>query len=181
VVLAREDTPGNKQLVAYAIARASQAPDAEALQAFLGARLPDYMTPAKFVFLDAFPLTQNGKVDRKALPAPASLLEAGTGGEGAAPRSEKERKLAAMWRELLEIDSLGIDQDVFDLGAHSLMVVKAVSRIRDEFRVDVQLRNLFEFATVSGQAEVIEKLAWGAQSEMAEEGERGGEREEIEI
>lgn len=171
VVLAREDTPGSRQLVGYAIPRAATALTVQALQEYLRARLPEYMTPAKFVLLEAFPLTHNGKVDRKALPPPAAHVE-NPANCAAATLSSTQNRLCAIWRELLEAEHVDIRQDVFDLGAHSLMAVKAVSRIRDAFKVDLQLRNLFESPSVAAQAEVIERLLWAAGGGHAEEGQR---------
>jgi acyl-coenzyme A synthetase/AMP-(fatty) acid ligase/acyl carrier protein len=171
-VLAREDTPGHKQLVAYVVP--SQG-NAEALHAFLKERLPEYMVPTQIVFLDALPLTQNGKVDRNALPAPCGA-DLAAGRELAAPRTPTEASLAQIWRELLAIERIGIHEDVFDLGAHSLLAMKAVVQIREVFELDVPLRNLFEYPTVAGLAELIDSLSWAAGKPPAQ---AGAGREEI--
>jgi iturin family lipopeptide synthetase A len=140
-------------------------------------RLPSHMIPAAFMLLEKLPLTSNGKVDRQALPAlshdrvPAAPSAAG-------PSTETEKALAAIWRELLNIESIGVHDDFFDLGGQSLVAIKAVSRIRDAFDVDLPLRNLFERPTVAGLAEVIDGLAWVARAPVSGQ---GSNREEVEL
>jgi amino acid adenylation domain-containing protein len=160
-VLAREDTPGDRQLVGYVVARDEAQPGAEALQAYLRARLPDWMVPGQFVHLDAIPLTPNGKIDRRALPAPARGR--GPAGQGSvAPRTEIEKALAAIWSELLKVEDVGVDGDFFDLGGHSLLAIRAVSRVRDLLGVDLQIGTLFENPTIEGLSKVVgEAIAAG--------------------
>ena len=155
-VLALEETPGNKQLVAYAVPQANKSLVADDLKEFLKQSLPEYMVPAQFVFLDAFPLTQNGKIDRKALPAP-SHANVSAAHEFVAPRNETEQKVAAMWVELLKVEKIGIHDDFFDLGGHSLMAIKALSRIREEFDVDLPLATLLQAPTVAQLAALLHK------------------------
>ena len=153
-VLVREDEPGNKQLVGYVIPREGKSPTAEDLQQFLKQRLPEYMAPAHFVFLDSIPLTTNGKVDRKALPAPTyGGVSAGQG--FVAPRTETEKALAEIWAKLLKLEQIGIHDDFFDFGGHSLMAMKAVSQIEEKFGVNVSLAGLLEAPTI---AELAKKL-----------------------
>ncbi|HUF82052.1 MAG TPA: amino acid adenylation domain-containing protein [Burkholderiales bacterium] len=159
VVLAREDDPGNQRLVAYVIAGKGASPTARTLHEFARQRLPEFMTPAQFVFLDAFPLTYNGKVDRKALPAPSGQ-HTPESRPFVAPRTQTETTLAGVWSGLLEAGRIGIHDNVFDLGAHSLLAMRAVMQIRALFNVDLQLRNLFERPTVAELAEAIDGLAW---------------------
>jgi len=154
-VLAREDNPGDKQLVAYAVLQGDKFPSAEDLKDFLKQSLPEYMVPAHYVFLESFPLTQNGKIDRKSLPAPTHENVSAAQGF-AAPGTETEKKLAAMWAELLKVERVGIHDDFFDLGGHSLMAIKAVSRIREEFNVDVSLATLLQAPTVAQLAEWLQ-------------------------
>jgi len=153
VVIAREDRPGDKQLVAYVV---SPAATTQELHSFLQERLPEYMVPAQLVLLDALPLTQNGKVDRKALPMPAEE-DLAAERQLDAPRTPVETALSQMWCELLQIERIGINEDVFELGAHSLMAMRAVVRIRGEFAVDVPLRALFEDPTIAGLAQRVER------------------------
>ena len=155
-VLAVEETPGNKQLVAYAVPQGTGEPSAEGMKDFLKKSLPEYMVPAQFVFLDSFPLTQNGKIDRKALPAP-SHGNISAAHEFVAPRTETEKKVAAMWIELLKVERIGIHDDFFDLGGHSLMAIKALSRIREEFDVDLPLATLLQAPTVAQLAALLHK------------------------
>jgi amino acid adenylation domain-containing protein len=152
VVLAREDAPGEKRLVAYVVGDA----DAGALRAHLSERLPEYMVPAAFVRLDALPVTPNGKLDRKALPAPDADAFAARAYE--APLGETEEALAAIWSELLGLERVGRCDDFFALGGHSLRAVRAVSRIRDVFAVELPLRALFEGPTVAELAGRVEEL-----------------------
>jgi amino acid adenylation domain-containing protein len=149
VVLARDDAPGDKRLVAYVVGQA--APDA--LRAHLGTRLPEYMIPAAYVALDALPLTPNGKLDRRALPAPeadaygARIYEAAHG--------EVETLLAQLWSELLKIERIGRHDDFFALGGHSLLAVQLTSRIRAVLGLDVPLAELFSQPTLAGYAERV--------------------------
>jgi amino acid adenylation domain-containing protein len=154
-VLLREDTPGHRQLVGYVVPRAGPAPTPDDLRRFLRERLPDYMAPAHVVILDAFPLTENGKVDRRALPAPT--YASATGSEGyVGPRTETERRLAAIWTDLLTLERVGIHDDVFDLGATSLMVVSAVTRIQSALGVAPPIQTLFEHPTVAQLANALD-------------------------
>lgn len=153
-VLAREDEPGNKQLVGYVVCRNSEAPDTDELRAFLKETLPDYMVPAQFVYLDSLPLTPNGKVDRRVLPAPS---ETGAG-RGGPPQTETEKAVAAIWSELLRKDGIGIEDDFFDLGGQSMTAVGLVARLRDAFDVNVELATLFERPTISALSEAIDML-----------------------
>lgn len=155
MVLAREDTPGNKQLVAYLIARESESADTEKLKKFLKQRLPDYMVPAYFVFLDSFPLTPNGKIDRKALPAP-SYKDTLTAQEFIAPRTENEKKLAAIWMDLLKVERIGIHDNFFDLGGDSLLAIKVTLQIREAFGVVLSMHTFFPSATIAGLAKALE-------------------------
>jgi amino acid adenylation domain-containing protein len=147
------------RLAAYYVSDTALTP-AE-LRAHLATWLPEYMLPTYFVRLDKLPLTTNGKVDRHALPALAyENMQPARDVVGGGPRTETEKALAAIWRELLVVESIGIHDDFFDLGGQSLVAFKAVSRIRDAFEVELPLRNLFERPTIAGLAEVIDQLAW---------------------
>ncbi len=158
LVLMREDAPGDKRLVAYVVPRAGARIDAASLRAFVRGQLPDYMTPSAFVALDAFPLTPNGKVDRRALPAPEREAFAATAGAMVEPRTDVERAVADIWREALKIDRLCIHDNFFDLGGHSLLATQVISKTNDAFSVAVPLRALFETQTVCGLAERISAL-----------------------
>ncbi|MEO6195391.1 MAG: amino acid adenylation domain-containing protein [Thermoanaerobaculia bacterium] len=143
-----------KRLVAY-LAPAAGAVPAAKLRAFLADRLPDYMIPAAFVWLDALPLTRTGKVDRRALPEPAMEPPEG----GTAPHTAVEELIAGIWGDLLEREpeTIGVNDNFFDLGGHSLLATRALSRMRGALGVAVSLRTLFETPTVAGLAEEVER------------------------
>jgi acyl carrier protein len=156
-VVAREDEPGHKQLVGYVTASDGNAPSIDDLRAFLKERLPEYMIPARFVFLDSLPLTVNGKVDRKALPAPSTKPYGF--GKGGMPQTETEKITAALWSELLHVNGIGLDDDFFDLGGDSITAVALVTRLRAAFGCEPGLAVLFEQPTIAGIAQVIDMLA----------------------
>jgi acyl-coenzyme A synthetase/AMP-(fatty) acid ligase/acyl carrier protein len=175
-VIARETTPGEKQLMAYVTVIDGASLKGQDLHFHLKQKLPEYMLPAHYVFLDALPLTPNGKVDRKALPAPTR--EDAPADDGyAAPGTQTEAALTRIWAGLLGIPRIGIHDDVFDLGAHSLLAMRAVTHIRQEFEVNLQLRNLFERPTPAGLAEMIDAMSWNAKAASAP-ASTGTDREE---
>ncbi len=176
-VLAREDEPGKRVLVAYVVPRTGEAPSSDELRAFLRDQLPDYMIPAQFVYLDALPLTKNGKIDRKSLPMPSS---AGLGaGKGGAPRTKSEQTIAAIWTELLRIEGIGIHDDFFDLGADSLTATALVAKLRGIFGVDLSLAALFDRPTVAGISEILDVLVLTSRPSQEDVGT--GEREEFSL
>jgi amino acid adenylation domain-containing protein len=166
VVVARENTTGDRGLVAYCVPHQGALPDIHELRCFLQTKLPDYMVPAAFVVLDALPLTPSGKVDRKALPAPGQarppLFEAFV-----APRTPIEELLAGIWASVLGIESVGIYDNFFALGGHSLLAVQVMSRLRKVFQVEVPLRALFDAPTVAGLARGVERARQAVQSALA--------------
>jgi amino acid adenylation domain-containing protein len=154
-VIVREDNPGDQRLVAYVAKAEGAAPEARELGAYLKQRLPAYMLPSAFVMLDAMPLTPNGKLDRKALPAPEGRPEVGA---YVAPQTLNEDALAAIWADVLKLDRVGLEDSFFELGGHSLLATRVVARIRDIFEVEVPLRALFEAPTVRLLAERVEEM-----------------------
>jgi amino acid adenylation domain-containing protein len=176
-VVVREDTPGDKQLAAYIVARPGQPPAVEDLRRALKDSLPEYMVPTRIVLLESMPLTQNGKIDRKTLcslaSAPSVVASAGPGVE--MPRTETEKTLAAIWAELLKLEAIGIHEDFFDIGGHSLMAVKAESRIRDVFAVNLPTGVIFENSTIAGLSTIITaaKGAGGAVLRIEKRSEAG--------
>jgi amino acid adenylation domain-containing protein len=149
-VVAREDVPGDRRLVAYLVGGA----DADALRAGLRRTLPDYMVPSTFVHLDGIPLTPNGKVDRRALPAPDTAADE----RYVAPRTPVEEVLAGMWAQLLRLERVGVGESFFDLGGHSLLATRFVARVRELFGVELPLRALFEGPTVAELAGRVEEM-----------------------
>ena len=162
VVLAREDTAGEKRLVAYYTASdigeaEAASVGAERLRAHLSAVVPDYMVPAAYVRLERLPLTPNGKLDRKALPAPEQDAYAVRGYE--APVGEMETKLAEVWAEVLKLEKVGRHNNFFELGGHSLLATRVISRIREVFHVELPLLSLFQNPTVAALALQVDKAA----------------------
>ncbi|HEX6747845.1 MAG TPA: non-ribosomal peptide synthase/polyketide synthase [Longimicrobium sp.] len=152
-VVARAAGAGDTRLVAYVVGAA----EADALRAHAGRSLPDYMVPSAFVPLDALPLTPNGKLDRKALPAPEG--DAYASREYVAPRTEAERKVAAAWAEVLGVESVGAHDRFFDLGGHSLLLVRVQARLREAFGQPVPITHLFRYLTVSALAAALDAPA----------------------
>jgi acyl carrier protein len=153
-VAAREDVPGERRLVAYVVARAGRSASAGELRGHLGARLPAYMVPGAFVWIEELPLSPNGKLDRRRLPAPTSErpeLEAAY----SAPGSAIEAALTGIWQDVLGIDRIGVHDNFFDLGGHSLLATQVASRIRDTLHHELPLRELFEYPTIATLATTI--------------------------
>jgi amino acid adenylation domain-containing protein/non-ribosomal peptide synthase protein (TIGR01720 family) len=154
IVIVREDTPGDKRLVSYFVTQDSIQIDINDLRGFLKQKLPDFMIPSGFVYLDHFPLNPNGKIDRKQLPVPGDL-SLGASDIFVAPRNPDEETLSGIWQELLGIQRISINDNFFALGGHSLLVTQLVSRIRTLLTVDLQIKHIFENPTISEQAVVI--------------------------
>ncbi|MFQ5853964.1 MAG: thioesterase domain-containing protein, partial [Candidatus Binatia bacterium] len=154
VVMAREDTPGNKRLVAYVVPRQEQAPTINELRSFLKQKLPDYMVPSVFVPLDALPLTANGKVNRRALPPPDQTrpeLEK----TFVAPKDAVELQLMRIWEEILEVKPIGMRDNFFDLGGHSLLAVRLFAQIEKTTGKKLPLATLFQSPTVEQLAGIL--------------------------
>ncbi|MBI2525900.1 MAG: amino acid adenylation domain-containing protein [Candidatus Rokubacteria bacterium] len=160
VVLAREDAPGDRRLVAYVVGAGTSPVAPAALRRFLEGTLPGHMVPPHIVTLDRLPLLPNGKVARQALPPPDEGALAADRGF-LAPRTPVEDKVAAIWREILHLDRVGIHDNFFDCGGHSLGAIRLLSRVREAFGVDPGLRAIFEAPTVAGLAEEITALGRG--------------------
>ena len=158
VAIVREDTPGDQRLVAYVLSRDGQLPVAE-LRSRASAKLPNYMVPSAFVELEQFPLTPNGKVDRKALPAPErSAVESAA--RYVAPQTPAEEELAKIWAEVLRVERPGATDNFFALGGHSLLATQVMTRLRDTRGVAVPLRSLFDYPTIRTLAAHVETLRW---------------------
>ena len=167
-VVAREDTPGRKQLVAYVVPTDKQQLTAKALREYLSLHLPDYMVPASFCLLEALPLTPGGKVDRKALPAPAQALVLGDD-EYIPPRTPAEDRITSMLATLLHLPRVGVNENFFLLGGNSLLGAQVIARLRDAFGVDVSLLTLFNHPTVAELAAETETLLVAKLEAMGED------------
>ena len=155
VVVAREDVPGDKRLVAYVVATEPEKFHGGELREWLKQRLPPYMIPAAVAALPALPLTNNGKIDRKSLPTPEQASAAASG-QFAAPRTQTEKAMATIWEQVLGIEKVGIHDNFFDLGGHSLMAVNLFAQITQSFGSTLSLNTLFETPTVEDLARFID-------------------------
>ncbi|NCR39473.1 MAG: amino acid adenylation domain-containing protein [Microcystis aeruginosa W13-11] len=153
IVTIREDVPGNKSLVAYLVPQNHQLA-ARDVRNFLSQKLPNYMIPNAFVFLDKFPLTPNGKINRLGLPA-ADISQQNFGVEFVAPRTSTERELVTIWTEVLQLTKVGIYDNFFELGGHSLLATQLISRLKETFEIEFPFRYLFENPTISQLAEKV--------------------------
>ncbi|MUG96546.1 amino acid adenylation domain-containing protein [Scytonema sp. UIC 10036] len=167
LVVVREDEPANKYLVAYLLSENAPTVGAQGiaplLRKFLKNKLPGYMIPSAFVFLEEFPLTPNGKINRRALPAP-DISQRNLEVDFVAPRTPSEQELAKIWAEVLRLKQVGIYDNFFELGGHSLLATQVVSRLREAFAIDFPLRELFDNPTI---AELAQKVS-DRQLEQAE-------------
>ncbi|PAX59718.1 non-ribosomal peptide synthetase [Brunnivagina elsteri] len=177
VVVARKQEGGDERLVAYIIgSRGDSGATISELRSYLKQQLPEYMVPANFMLLDSMPLTPSGKMDRKALPEPdVSRLMAEN---YVAPRNEVEKQMTKLWAQVLKLDRVGIRDNFFEMGGHSLLAAQLIARIRQVFAVDLPMRTLFEASTTAELVERVETILWAAQAvntnnDMMEDYEEG--------
>ncbi|PTL75144.1 non-ribosomal peptide synthetase [Vitiosangium sp. GDMCC 1.1324] len=154
-VVVREDRPGDKRLVAYVVA-ASEQPQANELRSFLQSRLPEHMVPSAFVALETLPLSPNGKLDRRALPAP-ELGKSQAGQLFEAPRTELEQLIAGIWKDVLQVERVGVDDAFFALGGNSLLALQVHRRLKTALGTELALTQLFQYPTVRALAERLSK------------------------
>ncbi|MUG94289.1 amino acid adenylation domain-containing protein [Scytonema sp. UIC 10036] len=155
-VIAREDTPGDKRLVAYIVPQPEQTPTASELLRFLKEKLPQYMVPSAIVLLESLPLTPTGKVNRRALPIPFNPNGSDT---FVSPRNTIELQLVQIWSKILKVDLVGVKDNFFDLGGHSLLAPYLIAQIKQQFGKDIPLAILFQNPTIEELAEVLQKDA----------------------
>ena len=178
VLMAQDTAGGDRRLIAFLVRERAGAAAVGSLRATLGQRLPAYMVPSSYVFLDALPLTPNGKVDRKAL----AKMDGGAivpHADHVAPRTSTEERIASIWAEILHTPSLGIHDNFFDVGGHSLSAARIIARLRSTFHVDVGLRSLFERPTIAGLSEVLDLLVVSRDDHGSEAA--SAEHEEFEV
>jgi amino acid adenylation domain-containing protein len=180
VAMAREDRPGEKQLVAYIVPN-GKPPTFSAMRDFLRQKLPEYMIPTAFVVLEQIPLTPNRKVDRRALPTPEKTraeLETSL----VAPRNPVEEKLAKIWADMLQRERVGIHDNFFELGGHSLLATRIISQVQEAFQVSLPLRVLFEMPTVADMAQEVMRRQGGEgieEDQQIDQVDRGEEGEPL--
>jgi amino acid adenylation domain-containing protein/non-ribosomal peptide synthase protein (TIGR01720 family) len=168
VVVAREDAPGDKRLVAYLVSQSERAATASELRDFLQEKLPAYMIPSAFVMMESLPLAPSGKINRRALLLPKYAPDgADSGREFIAPRTADEEIVASIFAELTGASRVGAEDNFFELGGHSLLAAQLVSRIRSALQVELSLRRLFDAPTVAGLARAIETIRHSAQGVLA--------------
>jgi acyl carrier protein len=138
-------------VIAYVVLHSGAAQDPKELRNYLAAKLPDFMAPSAFVFVNRLPQTPNGKIDRRALPSPEIVLST-EADEFVAPRTPLEEILAGIWADLLGIEQVGVEHNFFELGGHSLLAAQLLTRLREVFRVELPLGIIFEQPTVSALA-----------------------------
>ncbi|MFJ6017537.1 amino acid adenylation domain-containing protein [Streptomyces sp. NPDC092952] len=151
-VLLREDRPGDRRLVAYTVPTGDALAPVDELRRHLGDRLPDYMVPGAYVALAEMPLSPNGKLDRAALPAPPDATRDGRG-----PAGPRERILCDLFAEVLKVDQVGVDDDFFALGGHSLLMTRLLNRIRTVLGAELSMRSLFDAPTVAALAAALDR------------------------
>jgi len=175
VVVAREDTPGDRRLVAYVVAKSRQTFKSNDLRSYLNERLPDFMAPSVFVQMDDLPLTPNGKIDRRALPIPeAKSVEIGEG--FVVHRDTLELQLRRIWEELLGIHPIGVRDNFFEIGGHSLLAVRMFTQVEKAFGKNLPLATLFQAPTIEKLAEIIRdegySASWSSLVPIQSEGSR---------
>lgn len=148
VLQAREDIPGDRRLVAYVVPLSGQKPSISDLRGFLQERLPNFMLPSAFVLLEALPVLPNGKLNRRSLPAP-ERLQTELAATYVAPRTELERTIANIWQEVLQVEKVGLHDNFFDLGGHSLLMIQVHERLRKTLNQDVSMIEMFKYSSVS--------------------------------
>jgi acyl carrier protein len=166
--LAREDTPGDRRLVAYVVAAQQPAPTASELHTFLRDRLPEYMIPSALVALPALPLTGSGKLDRRALLA-VEVAGPELSAAYEAPGSVIEEELAGIWGEVLKRERIGIYDNFFELGGHSLLITQVIYRVNEAFEIELPLRSLFEEPTIADLAVRVEEALLDKIEQLDEE------------
>jgi amino acid adenylation domain-containing protein len=157
VVIVREYQPGDRQLVGYVVAEPSGTLDIVALRSYLREQLPEYMVPSRLHQLDQMPLNANGKVDRRALPAPEITLQETSGSGYPTSWTPTQEMLAGIWCEVLGLEQVSLGDNFFDLGGHSLLATQASSRVQEAFAVEFQLHHFFETPVLRDMAEVLEE------------------------
>ena len=161
VVVVREDKEDDKRIVAYYTSDGQ--PDIKALRDYVGLSVPYYMVPSNFMMMEAFPLTPNGKIDRKALPKPELTMVEDA--NKVMPQTETEMAVAAIWSEILQVERIGVNDGFFELGGHSLLAIRTLNRVRDQLGVEISLTDFFNAPTVSDVAQQVEIGLWSLEDD----------------
>lgn len=177
VVLAREDTPDNKRLVAYVIKADDDDVQEAELKTHLRSALPDFMVPSAFVFMQAFPTTPNQKIDRKAFPAPEAQV-AQNRVEHVAPENDLQQQIAEIWQKALGVSEVGLDDNFFDLGGHSLLTIRVLGMLKEVLTTPLNLVDLFRYPTIRTLCAHIEAADDGPDEALEKSAARGDARKE---
>ncbi|MEG4111235.1 MULTISPECIES: amino acid adenylation domain-containing protein [unclassified Microcoleus] len=175
VVTARVDIEGDKRLVAYIVSNQQQKPTTDDLRCFLKQRLPDYMVPSAFVFLDTIPLTPNGKIDQRALPAPDGLRQE-PASTFVPPSDDLEIQLTKIWENVLRKKPISVKDNFFDVGGHSLLAVRLLAQIEKAFGKNLPLATLFQSPTIEQLANILRQKGWSAPSQTVVTIQPGGSK-----
>ena len=159
IVTAREDAAGDKKLVAYYLAQPNAQPANSEFRQYLKQKLPEYMIPSAFIRMEAFPLSPNGKLDRRQLPAPETVIQT-RAEEIVAPANEMEQQLVAIWQQALRLQPISVTDNFFDLGGHSLLAVRIFWAIEEQFGKKLPLATLFQFPTIRQLATQLAEASW---------------------
>jgi hypothetical protein len=154
----REDDPDDKRLVAYLVAEEGASVDETRVRSYAKEHLPDYMIPSGFMMLAEMPLTPSGKVNYRALPAPEINRQEGV--HGAEPESTAEKNIARIWRQLLKLDAVYLDDNFFDLGGHSMLTIKFVNKVRDATGEQLSIADVFEQPTLRELSPLLDDATW---------------------
>jgi len=176
VVLLREDRPGDQRLVAYVVPAPRTKIETQSIRDALRERLPEYMVPSSVLTIDELPLTPNRKIDRKALPAPEAVASSTAPTESARPESELDRSIAEVWQEMLGREAVGVDDNFFDLGGHSLLVVRVHRKLQEVLGRSLALTDLYRFPTIRALSSY---LTAGSAGDSRKASERGAKRREL--
>jgi acyl carrier protein len=176
VVVLREDRPGDQRLVGYVVPAPRTKIDVSSVREALRERLPEYMVPSNIISIDELPLTPNRKIDRKALPAPDVLAAHAAPTESAKPESEIDRAIAEVWQEMLGREGVGVDDNFFDLGGHSLLVVRVHRKLQEVLGRSLALTDLYRFPTIRALSSY---LTAGSAGDSRKGAERGAKRREL--
>jgi hypothetical protein len=156
IVIVREDSPGKKQIVSYTVSK-NETIDIGELKSFIRTKLPEYMVPVAYVLIDKLPLTPSKKIDYKSLPIPG-IADTTIRSEFVEPRTETERIMAEIGKEILGIEKMGVHDNFFELGGHSLLATQFISRIKDSFKKELSLKVLFKNPTIAGLSLELENI-----------------------
>ena len=177
-VLVGQKRSGPKYLCAYFVAENTKESDVSEIREYLADQLPDYMVPAYFVQLEKIPLTPNGKIDRKALPSPEISIEKQVD-RCVAPQNDREKMIVAIWKQVMEVEEIGVETNIFELGGNSIDIIKINARVKEAFSVDIPVVMMFRYPTVRSFAQYLNTQSTNQIVDRGEEKQEGKTRLEM--